>query len=88
MKNEQFGLVVATIPTNSDRLSTKIKNFIKVENALKNDPVITYNHMQDDPQEKMKPKVNKFNFKNRLTLIFIAEEILIAMLLALIFYMI
>jgi hypothetical protein len=54
----------------------------------KNDPIITYNHMQDDNTEKNTPK-HFFNFtKNKIALIFIAEELLIAMLLALIFYMI
>ena len=53
------------------------------------DPVITYNHMEDDTHERNSTK-NMFNFnpKNKIALIFIAEEILIALLLALIFYMI
>jgi hypothetical protein len=55
----------------------------------KNDPIITYNHMQDDNTEKGTPKhFFNFNSKNKIALIFIAEELLIAMLLALIFYMI
>jgi hypothetical protein len=53
------------------------------------DPVITYNHMQDDSSEKKSTKTI-FNFKpkNKVALIFIAEEILIGLLLGLIFYMI
>jgi hypothetical protein len=51
--------------------------------------MITYNHMLDDAAEKSKnPAAGNFASKNRLTLIFIAEELLIATLLALIFYMI
>jgi hypothetical protein len=45
--------------------------------------------MQDDNTEKGTPKhFFNFNSKNKIALIFIAEELLIAMLLALIFYMI
>jgi hypothetical protein len=60
-----------------------------VNKMLKNDPMITYNHMQDEVQNQNLQKSSfKFGIKNKLMLIFIAEEILIAMLLALIFYMI
>lgn len=53
------------------------------------DPVITYNHMQDDTAEKSSTKsIFNFKLKNKMALIFIAEELLIALLLALIFYMI
>ncbi|MEO5571064.1 MAG: hypothetical protein ABIT08_01280 [Bacteroidia bacterium] len=55
----------------------------------KNDPAITYNHMEEDAQNKNKTKTGfNFSVKNKVALIFIAEEILIALLLALIFYMI
>ena len=62
---------------------------VTVNKMLKNDPMITYNHMQEDGQKQNQLKA-PFNFriKNKLMLIFIAEEILIALLLALIFYMI
>jgi hypothetical protein len=60
-----------------------------VNKMQKNDPVITYNHMQEDTEEKNRTKsVLNFGRKNKVALIFIAEEILIALLLALIFYMI
>jgi hypothetical protein len=60
-----------------------------VNKIQKSDPVITYNHMQEDMTEKNNTK-SSFNFKikNKVALIFIAEEILIALLLGLIFYMI
>ncbi|HKR07395.1 MAG TPA: hypothetical protein VJY62_22365 [Bacteroidia bacterium] len=55
----------------------------------KSDPVITYNHMQEDTTEKNTTKsFSNFKIKNKVALIFIAEEILIALLLGLIFYMI
>lgn len=56
---------------------------------LKPDPVITYNHMQDENSEKGKRTPGSFlKFKDKLMLWFIAEELIIAFLLALIFYMI
>lgn len=54
-----------------------------------NDPVITYNHMQEENMEKGKSNSGSFSkFKDKLIIWFIAEEIMIALLLALIFYMI
>ena len=55
---------------------------------LKPDAVMTYNHMQDDGMQKAKSSNAKIFKKDKLMIWFIAEEVIIAMLLALIFYMI
>ncbi len=55
---------------------------------LKSDPMITYNHMQDDGMQKEKSSQSKIFKKDKLMIWFIAEELIIALLLALIFYMI
>ncbi len=89
MKNEQFGLDVAVRIAEYKWLNQKNKNSTAVNKMLKNDPMITYDHMQENSNEKTGLKTSgNFSFKNKVALTFIAEEILIAMLLALIFYMI
>lgn len=55
---------------------------------LKSDPIITYNHMQEDSHPSASASQNRMEMKNKVVLKFIAEELIIAMLLALIFYMI
>lgn len=50
--------------------------------------MITYNHMQDDGMQKEKNSQAKVFKKDKLMIWFIAEELIIALLLALIFYMI
>ena len=71
------------------QISNDIKQKTAVNKMQKGDPIITYNHMQEDTQEKKETKTSyNFKVKNKVALIFIAEEILIALLLALIFYMI
>ncbi|MEP7169313.1 MAG: hypothetical protein ABI855_08070 [Bacteroidota bacterium] len=60
-----------------------------MDKMQKGDPVITYNHMEEDTKEKKNTgTIFNFKLKNKVAIIFIAEEILIALLLALIFYMI
>lgn len=55
---------------------------------LKTDPVITYNHMQEESTEQASNSSGKSGFRKNVMMKFIAEEIIIALLLALIFYMI
>lgn len=53
-----------------------------------NEPIITYNHMQEETADKSTQVPQQGGFKNNVVVKFIAEELIIALLLALIFYMI
>jgi len=52
------------------------------------EPVMTYNHMQEEGPEGQDAVVQKNGVRNNVVMRFIAEELIIALLLALIFYMI
>lgn len=52
------------------------------------EPVMTYNHMQEEAVEHTAEEKRFGKIRNNVVFKFIAEELIIALLLALIFYMI
>jgi hypothetical protein len=58
------------------------------QDKMYNEPVITYNHMQEEARNRPAAERSRTGIRGNVVVRFIAEELIIALLLALIFYMI